>query len=286
MRFLIESSHIFYYVEILKAQFLTLHPATPDADTIESRFSFWGHFSFRTIGGVDVFSFGSPPEDPANASKLSYSNLAIDMHFQLPAGGASGVRSFTFNTSLVSFDLGQSQARQGSLFDGLPLALSGIDEGSADRTPAAAGYLPVLTPFENAGGLDTRWFGIAYAVNLGTLGALAAQAGFTARLLTAWSPGGEAPRVGVLMQLPGTAVGKQELSLQNVLKLAIGQIRLPRADDGEQAFQLVLSNIGLSFLGKTLPSGAFMELALFGDPANQKDGGNLGWYGVWQKSAS
>jgi hypothetical protein len=288
VRFLMESSHIFYYVEILKAQFLTLRPASPDADTIESRFSFWGYFSFRTIGGVDVFSFGSPPEDSSNASKLSYSNLAIDMHFQLPAGGASAVRTFAFNTSLVSFDLGQSQARQGSLFDGLPLALSSVDEGSGDRTPAAAGYLPVLTPFENAAALDSRWFGIAYAVNLGTLGALAAQAGFTAQLLTAWSPGGEAPRVALLMQLPGTAVGKQELSLQNVLKLAIGQIRLAQYEraGGDKAFQLVLSNIGLSFLGKTLPSGAFMELALFGDPASQRDGGNLGWYGVWQKSGS
>lgn len=288
VRFLMASSHVFYYTEILKAQFLTLHPATPGTDTIESRFAFWGYFSFRTIGGVDVFSFGSPSEDATNASKLSYSNLAIDMHFQLPAGDVPGVRTFTFNTSFVSFDLGQSQARRGSLFDGLPLALAGIDQGSADRTPAAAGYLPVLTPFEDAAALDSRWFGIAYAVNLGTLGALAAQAGFTAQLLTAWSPGGEAPRVGLLLQLPGTAVGKQELSLQNVLKLAIGQIRLSQYErgDGDQAFQLVLSNIGLSFLGMTLPSSAFMELALFGDPASQKDGGNLGWYGVWQKSAS
>jgi hypothetical protein len=288
VRFLMDASHIFYYVEILKAQFHTLQPKSSDTTTIDSRFSFWGTFSFRMVEGIDVLSFGHDPKDGAGTSSLFFSSLAIDMRFTLPGGdGDSGTRVFTFNTSLVSFDLGQSKARAGSLFDGLPLALSSIDAGDGKRTPAAAGYLPVLTQFENASGLDARWFGIAYGLNLGTLGALAEQAGFTARILTAWSPGGEAPRVALLIQLPGTGVGKKELSIQNVLKLAIGQIRLSQYDrDDGKAFQLVLSNVGLSFLGISLPSSAYMELALFGDPAGMQDGGNLGWYGVWQKTSA
>lgn len=286
-RFLTPDSHVLNYAELLKAQFHTFRArpaqglAAGDATTVASRFTFWGVLNFKKLAGLDTLSFGNPDGGAAGpAAGLAFSELGIGMTFELNAPRET--RRFDFDVSQVAFDLGQSRARAGSLFRGFPLRLAGLAEGGAQRTPEAAGFLPVGARFEDTQPLDTaRWFGLVFPVSLGTLGALAAQVGFTARLLAAWSPGGETPRVAVFIQLPGTGVGKRELSLESVLKLAVGQFSLSRDASDPSKLHLVFADIKLSFLGLKLPASAYTELALFGDPAAAQQGGNLAWYAGW-----
>ena len=78
------------------------------------------------------------------------------------------------------------------------------------------------------------------------------------------------------LHLPGTAQGAPLISLQNVLKLSIGQIQLAY-DDTAKEYLLLLDSIALTFLGllKIPPNGS-TSFYLFGAPNSSAAG--LGWY--------
>lgn len=269
--FQMESSKIFSGVRFVKAQFDTLAGSEGDRD-VTSRFSLWGWSDFRPLKGLDAFSFGAPA-----GSGLSFSNLVVWMSF--PVDDPPD-RVFRFDASACSFDLAQSDARDGSLFKGFPLKLQGFVQSDGATPPSKLGYLPVATGLEDIESLPSgeAWFGVLFGVNLGSMGALAADAGFTAKLLAAWCPGGDVPRVQMLMQLPGTSPGKKLISLQSVLSLYIGQLFLVESTPGR--FVLTLKNVGLSLLGVKFPMGGNCDLVVFaGDGADP--GQNLGWYGAY-----
>ena len=131
--------------------------------------------------------------------------------------------------------------------------------------------------------------GLSYQLNMGTPGKLAGNVGLTSYLLTAWNPtatdDGSAPAALVGIKLPGTGGGAKLISLQSVLKLSIGQIRLAYANNpqtGQYSFLLMLTDIALKFLGllKIPPNGATL-FYLFGNPNSDGKASGLGWYAMY-----
>jgi hypothetical protein len=157
---------------------------------------------------------------------------------------------------------------------------------------ADLGFLPVRTPKEfRALRLTKDWYAINFELNLGSMGALAARAGFSAALLVAWSPAETTARAETQIKLPGTGGGKKLLSLQGVLKLSIQYFEfkvkkiagpITNAEDWE--YQLFFKNAGLSVLGKKLPTSGTIDMLLAGDPHRQLEPGSLAWSAAyWPK---
>jgi hypothetical protein len=261
--------------------------ADPTGDTI-SWFGIAGFIDFAVVpgasgSGIDVFSFGNqpPPAAPVPRQGLRFENLGLQLTFptQQPSQ-----RTFAFITSQIRFDLSASTARGGSLVSELALELQDLRGGSGGGSaPLQLGYLPVITDFRPAG-LGDAWQGLAFRLNLGTPGALAGKVGFDASMLLAWSPDSDGDgnwQMEVGIKLPGTAQGAPLISLQNVIKLSIGPIRLAY-DSTNKAYVLMLTEIALSLLGmlKIPPNGA-ISFFLFGNPQGANTADGLGWYALY-----
>ena len=281
-KFLI-NSHVLNYVQIVKAQFETLRSEPSGLDeNIFTRFSFWGYLNFKQLTGFDMFSFGSQ-KTPQQSERegLYFSNLGITMDFTLLANGTTGNREFAFDAGLASYDISQSEARANSLFNRFPLKVTSILQSDGRGGPTDLGFLPVRTPKGfRALRLTKDWYAINFELNLGSMGALAARAGFSAALLVAWSPSEGTARAETQIKLPGTGGGKKLLSLQGVLKLSIQyfEFKVKEIEPSKDLqYQLLFKNAGLSVLGKKLPTAGTIDMILFGDPFRQLEPGSLAW---------
>jgi hypothetical protein len=257
-----------------RAQLATVQSAADQqtgAETVRGRFTFWGELGFRRLAMPGA---NPAPFDLFSYEKLTFDNLGLDMNFQLPTVGAIG---FGFDPSQISFDPSRSAARAGSLAQNFPLKLVGLLTGDAKKPPAKLGYMRAYTPID-AGKIGELWYALLFELNLGTLGALASEAGFTANLAVAWSPGAAKPQPFVGLKLPYSSGGGQpQISLYGVLKVTMRSIELLAADS---AFMLKLNGIALSILKKTLPPGGSFDFYIFGDPAGTP---TLAWYGAFAK---
>ncbi|MEG4595009.1 hypothetical protein QUB00_24850 [Microcoleus sp. F8_C2] len=187
------------------------------------------------------------------------------------------------------FDLAASTPRPNSLFTNFALQLEGLATGSNELTPNSAGYITVITDFPLSGVGSNLWYGLRFRLDMGTPGDLAGKVNLTSHLLTAWSPsssGENSYQAMVGIALPGTSGGANLISLQKVLQLSIGQIRLVYAED-KKSFLLMLTDIALKFLGllKIPPSGSTL-FYLFGNPQNQGQPSGLGWYAMYKKKSN
>jgi hypothetical protein len=83
------------------------------------------------------------------------------------------------------------------------------------------------------------------------------------------------------IKLPGTGQGAPLISLQNVIKLTMGPIRLTY-NSTNQSYILMLTEIALSLLGllKIPPNGA-TSFFLFGNPDGASSADGLGWYALY-----
>lgn len=235
----------------------------------------------------DVLSFGGEGDEDLPRRGLAFAGLGVRMAFP-PAAPAR--RTMTSEFGEVRFDLGTSTPRRDSLFRDFALDLRGLDHGGADTPPQTGGYLPVVTGAPLTGVADRPWFGLAYDLKLGTPGDLAGEVGLVARLVTAWSTadgdGGD-QEVMVGLGLPGTKGGATLFSLENVLKVSVGQIRLDRAQvagaPDERRFMLTMDDIALRFLGLlSIPPSGSTRFTLFGDRDAAGPAG-LGWYALYAK---
>ena len=86
------------------------------------------------------------------------------------------------------------------------------------------------------------------------------------------------------LQLPGTGPAGELFSLQTVLKLSIGVVRLLYNQD-QRSFLLLMNEIAIKFLGllKIPPNGA-TSFFLFGNP-EATDPTGLGWYAIYNQDA-
>ncbi len=283
-------SRVLGTVEITKVQLVTVVPKfglQPDAP-VHNRFILEGNLSFKPqVDDKDQL-------DLLSYDKLPFSNLVIDM--MLDSGNQSGSKSFSLDASQLRISAADSSTRDNSLARQFPLNANGFMIGT-DSLPTDQGYLAVKTP-KLLGGLHDLWYGVTFELNLGNLGALAPQGSFSATLLVAWSPeqqssdddttsGGKRQLtnasypMAVAIKLPFASGGKKELSLQSILKLAIGSIELSKDD---KTYLLALKKIALKFLILSLPPNSSTDLYLFGNPDTKNP--VLAWYGAYVKNSS
>ena len=163
-------------------------------------------------------------------------------------------------------------------------------QAPAGQPPRELGYLPLATPLSQPG-LAGPWFGLQFAVDLGTLGALSSAPALTAVLLAAWSPAGAQHQVNVGLKLPGVESARSLLPVQGVLDLGFSAVELSAdgaaATPPDPAYVLRFRNFYLRFLGWKFPPGQ-NTIALFGNPeaASQSiatDRGALGWYAAYEQ---
>jgi hypothetical protein len=292
-------SATFNKVEITKAQFNTVGPTSLS-------FDLWGFFDYALLPAVDsktlvpftfdLFSFGSTADNLNVARQgLSVSGLSIDLD------SSTIPWVFNFDVSAVTFDPSRSTPRKGSLYTDFALSLKGLLSGddssdaSSQTDPGSLNYLNMPTNAPLSGVAGGLWYALQFGVDLGSVGALASNAGLNASMLAAWAPGG-APPPGELaalnvmagLRLPGVTAKNKLLSLEGVLQLSIGDIRLTYAppDDSSTTryWVLWLSDIALKFLGllKIPPNGA-ISFACFGNPDANGQPGALGWYAVYNQ---
>ena len=287
-------SNVLRAVAFNRVQFNSLG-TIDNGTTMLNRFLVWGHFDFTALTDgldqpLDILSFGDSSAvsgQTPSGSGLSFSSLLIDMTYPQTTPNAV---TFVENTQNLSYDLPDSQSRDGSLFKGFALQLSGFIAATGNERPADYGYLTVGTPID-ATALGNPWYGVTYNVTMGGPGALASAAGFNSSLLLAWSPASASDdkkyAVFTGLSLPGAAPGAKLISLQGVFKLSVDSIALSRqqvpGEDSSYYYCLRLNDIGLKILGIVkLPPDSSINFFLFGDPGGT---GSLGWYAAYIAAA-
>jgi len=274
--------------EIDQAQFVTASRDTAGDSIVHNRFLLQGKLRFAGLAGFDAFSFGPTLDrDGVQVADgyLVFSSASIDMDMPI---NAPEQRTFRFNLDEISFDPAASQARATSFFQRFPLQVAGLIQGVAGQPPQQLGYLPLATPLTQPS-LTGPWFGLQFALDLGTLGALSSAPALTAVVLAAWSPAGVQHQVNIALKLPGVQSARSLLPIEGVLDLGFSSIDLTAdgavATPPDPAYVLRFRNFYLRFLGWKFPPGQ-NAMALFGNPdaASQSiatDRGALGWYAAY-----
>ncbi len=235
--------------------------------------------SITPLPDFDIFSFGT------DAGGLSFSNLGL--RIEIP-GGDAAQQILVMSEAEITFNTSASQARQYSLFPNFQMELQGLSNGNLDNAPAGLGYATVATAYGLLGVAGRNWHGLVFKLNMGTPGALASKINLSSALLLAWADdsGNGADNTGyqalVGLQLPGAGAGGELFSLQTVIKLSVGIMRLDYNAE-KKSFLLLLNEIALKFLGllKIPPNGS-SSFFLFGNPAAKSSTG-LGWYGIYNQ---
>ncbi|OEJ99125.1 hypothetical protein A8C32_08090 [Flavivirga aquatica] len=287
-------------IEISNVNFSTAQ-SDPNGNIV-SNFSINGYWDFKELMipadendpavDFDILSFGNTDGTDASNKGLIFNNLLINMVSPpyTPGQTEQLPKTMTFVTSQITFDQARSTPRPNSMYVNFALNLQGLTQGSSDSPPSQNGYLTVITDLKVSPIDGSSWVGLIYKLNMGTPGELAGNIGLTSTLLTAWNPtatdDGSAPAVLVGITLPGTGGGAKLISLQTVLKLSIGQIRLAY-DSDKSSFLLMFTEIALKFFGllKIPPNGSSL-FYLFGNPKSNDKASGLGWYAMYNKENS
>jgi hypothetical protein len=294
-------SNIVNKIELTGAQMVTRSLGPP----VVSAFGLTGFVDFAvvkrevtdgkttTYTSFDILSFGSP-DGSTDMLRQGLSFSALDLVMTAGTGGQDP--TLVPDIGGIRFDVATSTPRDKSLFREFALTLEALVSGDKEHAPAAGGYLPVITDVALTGVDGSPWLGLRYELDMGSPGRLAGSVGLTSTLLMAWKPtsAGATYEALVGLELPGTAGGAELLSLENVLKLSIGQLSLTLdpGDPGDPpskparpgGFVLMMTEIALKFLGllKIPPSGS-TSFYLFGDPAPGAGPSGLGWYAQYDK---
>lgn len=274
------ASQVLYQVLVTQASFVTLSDDDTTAE-VTSQFQITGSLSFLPQSGFDLFSYG--PETAVVQANgvgpgLAFSNLAIDMDFDQ---ATPSYKTFTFDAGQIALDPAASLTRLSSLVAHFPLKLTGLVQATGSDTPDSMGYMPVDSPLQGSQ-LTAPWFGLQFDMDLGSPGALAAEIGFTARLLLGWAPNLTSPTVYIGLGLPGVSGGQRAISLEGVLSLAFGDVTFVVQ---APTYILQFSNIALKFFSLTFPPNGQINMVMFGNP-NAETSGALGWYAAYVKNGS
>src|ERR1700722_12903756 len=288
------NSPVLNKVEITGAQMNTVSAGSPTTKAA-IWFSFGGFmdfFALRTppVEGLstpfDLFSFGNDLGEDYNRKGLSFGNLGLSMTYPIatPAN-----RTIIFDAGQMRFDMQTSTPRKDSLYSQFALTFEGLISGDAKKGPRELGYLDLVTDLRLTGVADSVWYGLRYRLDMGSPGQLAGNVGLVSMLLTAWTPAsgtGDAIPASANLSLPGTGAGAKLISLQTVLSLSVGTLRLT-FDTRKNGFLLMMTEIALKFLSllKIPPNGA-TSFYLFGNPTAGGSPSGLGWYAIYNKMAA
>ncbi|AYZ65789.1 hypothetical protein EGY31_21245 [Burkholderia multivorans] len=297
-------------VEIDTAQMSTLDDGEKTGQVV-SWIGMTGYMNFADVGQsgqsgqpdrpFDVFSFGSDTVSDTPRQGLAFRQLGLSLSHPLndPAQG-----SIALVSSQLGFDQGNSRIRDKSLVRNFALTVREFITSDAANPPSKLGYLSVITDGGLAGLGTGAWNGLVLRVNLGTPGALAGKVGLNSDLLLAWAPGTASAddRVGndggkpdadtylaqIGLSLPGSVGGAPLISLQTVMKLSVGMIRLLYVDGaskGKTGFLLLLTDIALKFLGllKIPPNGSTAFYLFGNDKPGGTDNDGVGWYAIYNQ---
>lgn len=278
------TSNIYNKIEITNVLLTTRE--TPKAGFSESFFSMQGFIDYKIIpdangGNFDIFSFGSATDTLTPRTGLNFNNLGISMIYE--NSNPLPTKVLAFDANEITFDVTTSTARNNSLYLNFALDLKGLLMGTTDKSPQDQGFLAVIPDARLSGVQGSIWYGLDYKLNMGTPGELAGKASLNSYLLLSWTPdsAGDTYNANIGISLPGTGGGAKLISLQNVLKLSIGQIRLA-FDSTQSSFLLMFTEIALKFLGllKIPPNGSTL-FYLFGNPNSGGKSSGLGWYAMY-----
>lgn len=276
-------------VEITSAQMVTLDPGAADRDAV-IWFGLAGFMDFIELSkpsdngdkaSFDIFSFGNSIGSDDHRKGLAYSNLGLQMSYPV---AMPETRTFLAVTTEMAFDMQISTPRPKSLYTLFALTFDKLVTGEAGQTPKDLGYLDVVTDLHFTGVGDGPWFALRFRLDMGTPGQLAGDIGLVSTLLTAWTPeagSNDNYPAAVNLALPGTGGGGKLISLQTVLNLSVGTLRLTY-DDSADSFLLMMTEIALKFLGLLkLPPNGSTSFYLFGNPKASGSSSGLGWYAIY-----
>lgn len=299
-------SDVLHRVEISTAQMSTLDDGLQSGQVV-SWIGMSGYMNFADIGQsedapFDVFSYGSDIVADSPGQGLAFRQLGLRLSHPLVEPEQGSIELISAD---LAFDQGGSRVRARSLVRNFSLNVREFIASPASTSPAELGYLGVIANSGLSGLGSGAWNGLVLRVNLGTPGALAGKVGLNSDLLLAWAAGTAAPddrvsndgtgpdarsyKAEIGLSLPGSAGGAPLISLQTVMKLSVGLIRLlyvdQSSDGGQTGFLLLLTDIALKFLGllKIPPNGS-TAFYLFGNEAtNSTDDDGVGWYAVYNQ---
>lgn len=244
-----------------------------------TRFVLAGALRMIEFPYFDPFGYGVTVGDPPVDGWLRFDGLAVDMTFSL---GACARPRFATDLTAVTLDVAGSRARANSLVARFPVTPTGFVAGDAGSPPEELGYVSIAARMEQQP-LPGPWFGLIYALDLGTLGALSGGKPLTLDLLAAWGPAVEPDDrpVFVGLKLPGYANGSFSWPLQGVLKVGFRSFQFETAEltPGVRSYALRLRRLGLSILGFSFPPGT-TDLVLFGSSGTEERR-VVGWYAAY-----
>ena len=253
-------------VDLLQGEFSTESVSLLPGGTTQTVFNFAGALRFDCVSSgnerYDIFSF----------DELAFSNLAIHMDFR---NDQPRKPNYAFSIGNLQLSESLSRARRASLYEGLPLKLGQVIEGTAK--PDSLGNMTVQLP-DSPRSLPKTWYGLTQVLDMGSLSDIAGTAGLEAKLLVAWGPMAGQFYVGLNISGLGLSGSASELSLLGVLKLKVYALAL--RNQGDQ-WALLMSGMTLGVFRKTLPPGGAFEFYVFGVPDPSGSANSLGWYGAW-----
>lgn len=265
----------------------------PVEGVLTSRFVLSGQLQFTEIEGFDLFSYGLGED--GFQGHLAFGGLAVGMSFPLATPER---QTFSLTESAISFDTAASAsaARPASLAENFPIQLLGLvaspdlarpGEPPQGATPGDLGFTSISAPLDQTP-LTAPWYGLSFALDMGTLGALSGAIGLKIEILAAWAPvppgSAQAPVfLGIKLGLSNAINGS--LPLQGVLKLGFRSFMFETytTSSGQLAYLLRMRRFALSLLIWSFPPGN-ADLLLFGAPGAPKS--SLGWYAAYAKKDS
>lgn len=283
-------NNIIHKIQISNVQLSTLN--TDKDGNVLSWFAMSGFIDYYLIGDkqtapvFDIFSFGNEPDEDAPNQGLKFNNLGISMTF--PESDPPS-KTMAMDATQISFDTSHSTSRDTGIFLNFALDLQGLVISEPLTTLSDKGYLPVIPDISLSDVSTGNWYGLRFKLNMGTPGELAGKVSLDSYLMVAWSPnsqGDSTYKAAIGISLPGTGGGAKLISLQNVMKLSIGQIRLTY-DTTQTSFLLMFTEVALQFLGmlKVPPNGSTL-FYLFGNPDSGGNASGLGWYAMYKKETA
>jgi len=287
------NNNIINKVEITGAVLSSRTPAK--SENQRSWFGLNGFIDFNILKNsegkaFDLFSFGNADGNDKLRKGLNFSNLGISMDF---TKSNPSKNKLDFAAGEIRFNPAPnvSSPRPGSIYSQLHLGLESLQIATSGQTPKDFGFLDMIPDMPLGEPGTDGWYGLRFKLNMGSPGALAGNLGLNSYLLVSWSPfsqGEQSYEAGIGIALPGSSGGGKLLSLQTVLTLSIGQIRLTQVGaDESKVFMLLFTDIALKFLGMLrLPPNGNTLFYLFGDPKTTDDKGSLGWYAMYSNAGS
>ncbi|HYO16669.1 MAG TPA: hypothetical protein VE685_26010 [Thermoanaerobaculia bacterium] len=279
-QFDLSSSRFLRSVTVTKLQFSTVD-SRPEGNKrkVTSRFAFWGELAFQDLGaitGFDLLSFDA----------LGFSDLGLIARFDIEGERVSSP-AFEFDPGDLRLNVSVNKKRAGSLLDGFAMKLKSFLYSKRGFRPRDLGGFPIRLPRLSLPQPDSFRYGLAFELDLGSLGGLVSgRGGLKVDFLVGWGIGSGSPesRLYVALKLPESSGGKKEIGLQGVLRLIIEDFKLVTADEtGRTLYALKLEKCALEVMGKRLPSEGGINLFIFADPSGgvPKAISTLGWFGTF-----